>query len=268
MRCKNCHTVMMDTDSHCVSCRAPAESATAAPPEQTGDGNGPGMLILLPMFGGALGGLVAGLIYAGMHSGSTPARASAPTGTARSIRLWIGAVLTLVGGLFVLLAMIQYQKTRGIAEREPTVATAADLCRKDYADKAPPWIVYTFTESKPLTDTVTRRRLAYGGDVTAHCLLVRVNNRWLVATVAAGFEGNELVGRLIPVETPSSQSLIERVRSRESDPSAVLPFEFNAVDGCESDQQARYTRAGWIGGIALAGAVLGLFLLFSGRGMF
>lgn len=267
MRCKNCHTVMMDTDSHCVSCRAPAESATAAPPEQTGD-TGLGMLILLPMFGGALGGLAAGLIHAGMNSRSTPARASAPTGTARSIRLWIGAVLTLVGGLFVLLAMLQYHKTRAIAEREPTVATAADLCRKDYPEKAPPWIVYTFTESKPLPDTVTRRRLGYGGEVTAHCLLVRVNDRWLVATVAAGFEGNELVGRLLPVESPSSQALIERVRSSEPHPSAVLPFELNAVDGCESDQHARYTRAGWIGGIALAGAVLGLFLLFSGRGMF
>src|SRR5215470_14643894 len=56
MRCKNCHTVMMDTDLECPSCHASVASATAAPP-QPGGGKPNGLLMLLPIFGGALGGL-------------------------------------------------------------------------------------------------------------------------------------------------------------------------------------------------------------------
>jgi len=83
--------------------------------------------------------------------------------------------------------------------------------------------------------------------------------------VASGFEGNDLVGRLVAVDSPSTQTLIERVRRQESDAAAVLPFEFNAVDGSRSDQQVRYLAAGWMGGFGLVGVLFGLHLFRGGR---
>jgi len=169
------------------------------------------------------------------------------------------------GGLFLMVASVQTFEIVKIVRREPKAVTAAELCRQDYVESAPGWLVYTFAEAKPIGQTVTRRRLGQGGEVQARCLLVRVEDHWLVTTVASGFEGNDLVGRLVPVDSPSSQTLIDRVRRQESDPAAVLPFEFNAVDGSLSDQQVRYMAAGWMGGFGLVGVLLGLHLFRGGR---
>src|SRR5438874_998680 len=65
MRCRNCHTVMMETDVECPGCHASIERATAAAPELTGQPDP--MLKMLPMFGGALGGLA----YAALAEAST-----------------------------------------------------------------------------------------------------------------------------------------------------------------------------------------------------
>jgi len=72
---------------------------------------------------------------------------------------------------------------------------------------------------------------------------VRVEDKWLIASVAAGFEGNQLVGRLLPLDAAASHSLLERIRRIEPDPSALLPYEFNGVDGSASDQRIRYMGA-------------------------
>ena len=263
MRCKNCHTGMMDDDEFCPSCHTSVERATAAPPGLTG-GAPSGMLMLLPIFGGLAGGLLYAAL-AGSGAAASGTSRSAGSSAASTIRWALGLLFLLGGGLFLVLAFVHINDTLSIAQREPTVATAAELRNRDYVEAPPKWVSYTFEESKPIGETVTRRRLGHGGEVPAKALLVRVENRWLVATVANGFEGNELVGRLLPIDAPVSQPLIDRARKQEANPKSVLPYEFNAVDGCASDQQQRYTAAGVIGAFGLAGFVLGFLLLFAGR---
>jgi len=277
MRCLNCHTVMMDTDPICPSCRTPVDRATAAPPALTGSNKSNGLWLLFPVFGGALGGVLGGVIRAGVMAAeeSTRPRQATHSPAARAafgadsssgfgtVKLVVGLVLFLAGGIFLVIGGVQGWGTWTVTRREPKLATAADLCKKDYADKAASWIVYTFEESKSTGVTVTRRRLANGGDVQARCLLVRVGDRWLVATVAQGFEGNSLVGRLVPGETGSAKSLIERMRSSESGSPGLLPFEFNAVDGSASDQQIRYGAAAILAFVGVLGLGLGLFLFRS-----
>jgi hypothetical protein len=260
MRCRNCHTVMMETDPECPACHSSAERATAPAPGPIGQPSN--MLKLLPMFGGALGGLVyAGLASSQANVPSTAAhRTSASYGSSPIKRLF-GLLLLLGGGLFLVLAFVHFCNTWKIARRTPKTVTAAELCRKDYTDTAPAWIAYTFAESKPLDVTVTRRRLGGGGDVPARCLLVSAENKWLLATVAQGFEGNILVGRLVPLDPASSQHLIEQLRKLEPAPSALLPYEFNAVDGSASDQRQRFTAVAVIAIIGLAGLWLGVYLL-------
>src|SRR5882724_7032861 len=188
MRCRNCHTVMMDTDTECPSCHSSAARATAAPPGLGGKPNG--LALLLPIFGGAIGGALYAGLAAGAASGGS--HASGGAGGSSTVKWVLGLFLVVGGGLFVVLAGAHSWGTWTVTRREPTVATAADMCRKEYAAAAPGWIVYTFAESKPTELSVTRRRLGHGGDVQARCLLVRAEDKWLVATVAAGFEGNDL----------------------------------------------------------------------------
>jgi hypothetical protein len=100
MRCRNCHTVMMDTDSHCPGCHSSAERATAAPPEPIG--KPPGMALLLPIFGGAIGGaLYAGIAAAQASGSSGGSRAFSDTGGSSPIRWIFGLLFLLGGGLLV-----------------------------------------------------------------------------------------------------------------------------------------------------------------------
>jgi hypothetical protein len=173
-------------------------------------------------------------------------------------------VLILGGGLFLLLAFVHFCDISKIAHRETKTMTAVELCRlKDY-QSASPWIAYTFVGSKLTNLIVKRPRLGHGGDVKAHCLLVRTGERWLVATVAPGFEGNTLVGRLLPIDSPSSRVFIEESRKLELNPSDLLPYEFNAVDGSASDQRLRYLTAAFVALFGLPCLLFGLHL-FRGK---
>lgn len=260
MRCKNCHTVMMDTDLACPSCHASVASATAAPP---GPINKPSNLaILLPVFGGAIGGALYGALAASSNSApSRGVRGPGGTGGTATAKWILGLLFVLGGGLLLLVAAFQFFQTLKIAHREPRSVTAAEI-RKTKNSKSSPgaWIAYNFAESKPTDITVTRRRLGHGGDVKAHCLLVRVEDKWLVASVATGFEGNRLVGRLVANDSPSAQSLFDKVHKIQPK-SSLLPFEFNSVDGSVSDQEARYLACAWLGGFGFLGLLLGAFLI-------
>jgi hypothetical protein len=255
----------METDLVCPSCRTSWERATAAPPELTGGEPSP-LLKMLPIFGGAMGGLLyAGLVSAQAHPyGSGPTRSSG-TNSAGPLKRVFGVLLLLAGGLFLVLAIVHACDTWNIARRQPAVATAADLCRKEYTQAAPEWIAHTFTEAVPTQLTVTRQRLGVGGEVEARCLLVRVEDRWLLATVAPGFDGNQLVGRLIPFDSPSARGLVAQLQKLAPNLSVLLPYEFNGVDGSASDQRIRYTAAGLIGVFGLLGLWLGRYLLRKGR---
>lgn len=267
MRCKNCHTVMMETDSHCPGCRAPVERATAGAPDSVAEKPN-GLWMLLPLFGGALGGLA----YAAATHGQGTVSPGRPTRTAGGasgpspVRWVVGLLFIVGGGLLLMLAGARVFDTMKIVQRDPTEVTSAELLQNEFIEAPPSWLIYTFAESKPTSQSVTRRRLGNGGEVQARCILVRVEEYWLVATVANGFEGNDLVGRIVPIDSPSAQNLIERVRRQDTDSTVkVLPYEFNAVEGCLSDQQVRYLAAGWIAGFGLMGILTGLVLIRGSR---
>jgi hypothetical protein len=260
MRCRNCSTVMMESDPECPSCHASAQSATAPPPGSTGQ-QSPGLLILLPLFGGLLGGLLmAGIMSAQSPGGSAPAATRTGSGTHSGLRPIFGFLLVLAGGVVLAIAFVSFNDTWEVATREATVMSAAELARAD-AKSAPAWIRFTFDESKPAGETINRARAGRAGDVQARCMLVRVEDQWMVATVAPGFEGNDLVGRLIPSDSPITKPLHDRVRIHEGRVVALLPFEFNAIEGCASDQNIRYAAGGWLVAFSLVGFLLGLYLL-------
>lgn len=280
MRCRNCHTVMMDTDLQCPTCHSSVASATAGAPGPIG--NKPnGLLMLLPIFGGAAGGLLYGLLTS---SGESPtARGAGGPNSLRSIAWAGGFVLALLGGLFLGFAGIQAFETWKVAERQPREVPAAELRKAAVARpgaKSPnpsaagvkpadalvagAWIAYSFAESRPTEITVTRRR-GQGGDVTARCLLVRVEDRWLVASVPLGFDGNRLVGRLRPLDAFTLELVSDKTGKAKPRPAALLPYEFHGVEGSASDQQARYTFSAWLGGIGLAGLLIGIALVYVAR---
>jgi hypothetical protein len=164
-----------------------------------------------------------------------------------------GILFLLGGGLFLLIGPALFYGTWKLAQRKAQMITAAELGRKEGpGSSAGAWTAYTFEESKPTGLTVTRHRLGLGGDVEARCLLVRVEDKWLMATVTPAFEGNQLVGRL---NASPSKVLIQRVTKLEP---SVLPYEFNAVDGSANDQRLLYIRSGWYTGFGLLGVLLGM----------
>jgi hypothetical protein len=220
------------------------------------------MLMLLPMFGGAIGGAIAGAIAAS-STATVPSRPRGPLSygaPARRgpgpLRLTFGILFALGGGLFLLIGPALFLDTWKLAQRKPQVITAAELGRKEGPGSlAAAWAAYTFEESRPTGLAVTRRRLGLGGDVQARCLLVRVGDKWLLATVSPAFEGNQLVGRL---NLSPSIDLIQRVTKVEP---ALLPYEFNAVDGSANDQRLLYIRSGCYAGIGLLGVFLGMRMM-------
>lgn len=270
MRCRNCHTVMMETDPECPVCHASAASATAAAPGPMGD-NKPGLGLLLPMFGGAIGGAIYGAIKVAEASSRpgqstwgvapTPQAPARVSSGANPLKWLFGIVFLLAGGLFLMVAVVNFFDTWKIAQRVPKVVTAGELAKVDVAKSVPgSWLAYTFVESKPLDHTVMRKRLGKAGEVKADCLLVRVQDRWLLATVAQGFDGDELVGRLVPLDSPLPKQLADKISKVDPKAAGLLAFEFNGVDGSASDLQQRYIAVGVLAFFGLLGLLLGVRL--------
>jgi hypothetical protein len=162
----------------------------------------------------------------------------------------------LGGALFLFIGPVLFYDTWKVAQRTPRLLTAPELSRKEGPGSlAGAWSAYTFEDSKPTGVMVTRHRLGLGGDVEARCLLVRVQDKWLMATVTPAFEGNQLVGRL---NTAPSKDLIQQVAKIEP---SLLPYEFNAVDGNANDQRLLYIRSAWYAGFGLLGVLLGMRML-------
>ncbi len=261
MRCRNCHTQLMDTDAVCPSCRASRTSATsAAPGEFT---KPPGWVNMLPMFGGAVGGAVAGAIIASTaNSGGTRYSTAAPaTRGSTPVKRLVGLLLILGGLLFLVVAPVVFYNTWQNAQWVPKEVTAAELSQTREPKSYPgPWLAYTFEAAKPAEMNVMRQRLKHGGDVEARGLFVPVEDHLMFVSVAPGFEGNRLVGRLSPLDPTLSKPLVERMRKMELHSAALLPFEFKAVDGCESDRRQRYAGAAVCAVLGLLGLVPGLLL--------
>jgi len=82
----------------------------------------------------------------------------------------------------------------------------------------------------------------------------------MFVSVAPGFEGNRIIGRLSPLDSALSKTLSQRLQKTDPNTPALLSCEFNAVDGCASDRHARYTAAGVCAVLGVAGVWLGLRL--------
>ena len=229
---------------------------------------------MLPVLGGAVGGAIAGAMMAGSaRSGGTlhsPAySAAAPATRGRSpVKLMFGVVLIL-GGVFIIgNALVMFYDTWKIAQWVPKEATRAELLKTTDPKSYPgPWLAYTFEGSKPAEMNVTRQRLNHGGDVEARGLFVQVEDKWMFVSVAPGFEGNRLVGRLSPLDPALSKSLVERLRKVEPNATGLVPHEFHAVDGCESDRRERYAGAAVCAILGLLGVGPGLLLCRKRRAM-
>jgi hypothetical protein len=248
----------MDTDRACPGCHSPRARATADAPGEFSKPSG--WVNLLPVFGGAIGGAVAGAIIAG--SGGTTYSTAAPANRGSSpVKKTFGVLLILGGLLFLVVAPLGFYNTWKIAQWVPQDVTAAELrTTKDPKTYPGAWLAYTFEASKPAEMTVTRQRLNHGGDVEAQGLLVAVKDKWMFVSVASGFEGNRLVGRLSPLDPALSKTLPQRMRAIEANPADLLPYEFNAVDGCECDRRQRYTMAAVCAFLGLLGVWPGLRL--------
>jgi hypothetical protein len=252
----------MDTDPVCPGCHASIASATSAAPGEIK--KVPGWVNMFPIFGGAIGGAVGGAIAGAMMAdsgGRSYSRAAPATRGSSSVKRMLGLLFLLGGFLFLVIAPVLFYDTWKIAQWVPKEVAAAELRQtKDPKSYPGPWLAYTFEASKPAEMSVKRQRLNHGGDVEARGLFVPVEDAWMFVSVAPGFEGNRLVGRLSPLDPTLSKSLVERLRKVEPNATALLPYEFNAVDGCESDRRQRYTGAAVCAFLGLLGVGPGLLL--------
>ncbi len=275
MRCRNCHIQLMETDTHCPSCRSPVGRATAGAPGEMGKKPN-NLLMMLPIFGGAAGGLLYGAIRAAQASteptarrpfpGSSPAAASRRSGASSGTKTVIGLLFLSGGGFLLFIAGREAWNTWNVSRRPVTEVTAADVGRLDFAKSAPDWIRFTFTESKPTTVAVKRKRQGGETEVEARCLLARVQDKWLLATVPPGFAGNDLVGYVVPFDPVATRPMLEQIVKAEPKVRGILPFEFNAVEGSAEDQRLRNMAAALLGFFGLLGVLVGVCLVpFGGR---
>jgi hypothetical protein len=252
MRCRNCHTVLMDTDRSCPSCHASRASATADAP---GEFKKPSVWVnLLPVFGGAIGGAVAGAVIASSTGSDGATDSMAARRGSSPVKKTFGVILILGGLLFLFCAGGIFYNTWKIAQWVPKEVTAAELrAATDPKTYPGPWLAYTFEASKPAYMIVKRQRLNFGGEVEALGLLVAVEDTWMFVSVARGFDGNRIIGRLSPLDPAVSKIL-------KPHPPALLSCEFNAVDACDSDRRQRYTAAGVSAFLGVLGVWPGLVL--------
>src|SRR5262245_41157792 len=126
MRCRNCHTVMMETDLQCPTCHASVASATAAAPQPIGKKPN-GLLMLLPIFGGALGGLAYAALTHDEYSAAGSPRGGDSSISFRSLAWGFGIILVLIGCMVLGLAFFQAFDTWNVAQRQAKLLTAAEL---------------------------------------------------------------------------------------------------------------------------------------------
>src|SRR5438067_624499 len=103
MRCRNCHTVLMDTDRACPSCHSSRARATSDAPGEFK--KTPGWVNLLPVFGGAIGGAIGGAVAGAVIASSTGSGGTTYSTAARSgsspAKKTMGVILILGGLLFL-----------------------------------------------------------------------------------------------------------------------------------------------------------------------
>ena len=239
MRCLNCHTVLMESDTICPSCRSATPFATQAAFVQRRKG----------------------LLWVGLEGfGSRLARVPA-------LKWLVGLCLFLVAGAVILLALGCFFTYQSEGQRGPREVTAAELLKVKSLDSLPdPWISYTFPKASETTMRLDKTSL-FKNQAYSRFILVQVQDRWLAAQVRPDFSGTKLLGQVEQLgswhghtyEKNLSAKIINEIRTSNPDKAdLILPYQVNAVLPYESR-----TRSGYV----MAGVIAGVGLMFGGMGL-
>ncbi len=233
MRCLNCSTVLMDSDIVCPFCgvptpyRPPPNYGNLTPPATTG----PAPVIA-------------------RRCGTSIGRA---------------AVFFAIGLGLLGLAAHLYASRQGDAQRGAHVITAAELVKADLDKMADPWVAYVMPHCRYADVEIVRK---YGGVPTStmtRFLLVKVEDHWLVASVAPDFVGARLEGRLEKWETPFMREVLAKIRAQHPDEAhTLLPFQMNAEQSFAGHVATDNIVDGIIALVGMVFVVLGAKCLFLG----
>jgi hypothetical protein len=274
MRCLNCHTVMMATDTECPVCHAGVQlRACEMPQPNDKEGGSEGMRI----FAGVAGGLVGAMLYDAVTGTGTAAPCVRPSSTGShayaggggggggGVRRVAGVVLVIVGGVLIAGAVRGMLNPDELSDDKSRPITAAELQQLDGPGAAPGGLVaYTVQKAKDTGIERVRQRTARSAEAKAHIFLLQVDNKWMIAAVPPGFKGNKLVGRLESLNTPQSRAMVEDILDNEPEPVALLPFELNTVDSIERNRPAHLFAVGLLAFLGLVGCGQGLRMVVGG----
>lgn len=220
MRCLNCHTGMMATDTRCPAC------GMASP----------------------LGQAAATSLEARAANDPEARRKFIFKNWAIAVVVFLGGLpVTAIGALMFFDARTNHPKARDV--------DAADLIRIDRPESMPDWISYN---SDRCIDTGAQYVKLRSRQTTSKFLLLKVQDRWLLAKVDPRFNGWRVEGKLTGLDSV----VLPKVREAyPHEASRVLPYMF---DG-EYDIAATQRQNSILGG---AVAVFGMLMLGHGLGRF
>lgn len=179
MRCLNCQTVLMDTDTRCPMCGMTTQFGQAA-------------------------------------ATSLVARAAIDPRARRQffIKKWIYGLLLVPGGVLVTLIGVAMYLEAQTKRPVPQEMTAADLLKIDRPEKVTDWITYLPPKS---VDTGVQYVKLRSQQATSKFYLLQVQDRWLMAKVDASFNGVRIEGKLEGLDTvalPKIQSSLPHESKR------------------------------------------------------
>lgn len=226
MRCLNCQTVLMDTDTRCPMCGMATPFGQAA----------------------------ASSLYV---------KAAIDPNARRKFQLmkWIWAPIMILGGALVAaVGFVMFQETR-TSRPAPRELSAADLLKIDSllpCDMASPaaetdWVSYLPTKT---LDTGVKYVKVRSQQETSRYLLLQVQDRWLLAKVAPQFNGVRVEGKLSQLDTVALPK-VEAANPHEA--KRLLPYQLDGEYDIAATERQKAMMGGAIG-------VFGVLLFFSGLG--
>ncbi|HEY1377878.1 MAG TPA: hypothetical protein VGF55_13850 [Gemmataceae bacterium] len=225
MRCRNCHTLLADTDTECPGCHStqvPRVVAVAAAARRDGL-----------------------LVHAARRSAA--------------VRWGCGGLLLVIGGLAVLIGLVIYLEAQRASEGGPKPMTEADLGKvEDAAALVGTWVAY---DSPKTVETGTQLEYlsALKKDrIHSRFVLLRVGGGWMLAEVKPAFTSQHYVGEVRELShSPLGEKILQDVRRRcPAETKTLLPYYLNADQTYDMGVRGQYVTAG---GVALFGLLAAAF---------
>jgi hypothetical protein len=228
MRCRNCLTVVGDTDTVCVVCHTPLVSQGAAFTPAARAARRAGLLVTWsrrsPAFKWGCGGLM----------------------------LIGGCLAILVGAAFAL-------EAKEASQRGPKAMTEAELAKvENPATLHGNWIEYDSPQSIETGTELEYISALKNGKIHSRFVLVRVGKGWMMAEVSPKFAGQHFVGEIKPLShSPLGEKVLQDIRRRQpTETQTLLPYYLDAVRTYEMGTRSQYLTAG---GVAFMGLVFAAF---------